>query len=272
MANQVLRIESRSTSLGGGEAAHILGRTRPDNARQREGLPAVDVLINDVRRAKARWRAAKKERGKTRGRPPKPALSILMAGPPPIDGPDAWDKAKVDEWAAKSLEWFRGICPHAPISAAAVHWDERSPHLHIECAPIDRADDGSVRLGMGHLMRRIAASAPPTDKHAKGQFRDTMSRCQDAYQHAVGQHYDLERGRKLAQKPGRHRAVDPELGAELRAADIEARARADAADAARVAKRMRAEAARAEKDRDRALRAQHRVREWLERAGVAVGK
>ncbi|MCY4213096.1 MAG: hypothetical protein OXF68_05675, partial [Gammaproteobacteria bacterium] len=125
MQTQVLRIEARKDDIKRtGELRHILGEFRPDTAAPREGMKAVYVQHGDnVRGARAAWTEAMNQRKTKRGRPPAPMLSMLFAGPPPIDGPDAWDMRKTGEWAKASIEWVQTRCPDDVILGSALHMD-----------------------------------------------------------------------------------------------------------------------------------------------------
>ena len=228
---QVLRFEARKDAPGGALTAHILGFARPPNAAPRDGLPAVQVLVFDVRAARAAAAAALAARGKRRGRKPARSVDFLIAGPPPGDGPDAWPLERVDAWARDSLAWIRAALPDAPIACAALHLDERSPHVHVQIVPIVQEGERQV-LGFEGVKRALAAAGPalaPGVRPPKG--RHLLSRVQDAYQHAVGRRYGLDRGK--VGSVARHIAVNPIEGARRRASDIEAAARVRASQAAR---------------------------------------
>ena len=260
MPAQILRIEGRSEHVGtGGEHLHVLGLIRPPNALAREGLPAVEVLVEDAKAARKSWDEAFANRKSKRGRPPKPSVSFLIAGPPPLDGPDAWDVELVRRWARDSIAWLQRTCPQMRISVAAVHWDERSPHVHVLAAPIAVRPDGSEVLGINGLIAQIARTAPPDPegREAKGKHRDNMSRSQDAYHAEVGRHYGLKRGRKLPAKPRKHVKVDPIVGVQRRVDDIKAKAEADRRVAANEAERLMAKAREEEANIEAARRELH---------------
>ena len=230
---QVFRMEARPGAVDAGAlGAHILGRVRPVNALAREGYDPVVVLHDDLEGAAAVWQAeiAKPRRG------PKPAgaIDILIGGPPPMDGPDRWDDETVARWARDSLDWIRRACPDAPIAAAALHLDERSPHVHALLVPMSRdRKTGRMRLGNKGVRGSMAATAPPLPKGAKrrkGQHRNEMARVQDAYHHHVAARYGLGRG--TVGSTARHVDVDPLRGAQDRLSDAAATVRAAEDEAA----------------------------------------
>ena len=216
MSDQVLRMEARSNPIASTShlLQHILGEIRPRNAVARPGLPAVSVLVNEVDAARAAMDAelAKPRRGAR----PCPALDFIFAGPPPHDSPYAWKRAGVDAWAEATLDWVRAYCPDAPVAAAAVHWDERSPHMHLLLAPIVR-EGAKVRLGIKAIRKRLA-SGVQAPQRKRGQHRDELSAVQDAYHKHVAAQFGLNRGN--TQSTARHVKVDALEGAQRRLNDL----------------------------------------------------
>ena len=216
MVDQVLRMEARSNPIANTShlVQHILGEIRPKNAVARPGLPAASVLVNDVDAARAAMDAELAR--PRRGAHPCPAVDFIFAGPPPHDGPRAWKKEVVDAWAETTLAWVRDYCPDAPVAAAAVHWDERSPHMHLLLAPIAREGE-KVRLGIKAIRKRLA-SGVPAPKRKRGQHRDELSAVQDAYHEHVTRRFGLGRGN--LQSTARHVKVDALEGTERRLNDL----------------------------------------------------
>ena len=143
-------------------------------------------------------------------------MDFILAGPPPHDGPYAWKKEAVDDWAKSALAWVRAYCPDAPVAAAAVHWDERSPHMHLLLAPIVR-EGGKVRLGIKAIRQRLA-SGVEAPRRKRGQHRDELSAVQDAYHEHVARRFGLRRGN--TQSTARHVKVDALEGAQRRLHDL----------------------------------------------------
>ena len=216
MADQVLRMEARSQPISASchLVQHILGEIRPKNAVPRPGLPAVEVLADDVDAARAAMDAELAR--PRRGAHPCRAVDFILAGPPPHDGPYAWKKEAVDDWAKAALAWVRAYCPDAPVAAAAVHWDERSPHMHLLLAPIVR-EGGKVRLGIKAIRQRLA-SGVEAPRRKRGQHRDELSAVQDAYHEHVARRFGLRRGN--TQSTARHVKVDALEGAQRRLHDL----------------------------------------------------
>ena len=181
---QVLRIETHPR-LDGGLVKHVLGTNRPETACS--VFPPVQLLQDrqeDARVLLAQFREARK--GK-RGRPPKEAVSIVIAGPPPYGDPEEFDYAREIQWAKDSLAWLpRLIGPNSMVAAAGLHRDETSPHVHVLVVPVTTTgrltwcgvrDEAVPRMGR---------------KHRKGKAR--YSHFQDDYQDQVGITYGLGRG------------------------------------------------------------------------------
>ena len=72
-----------------------------------------------------------KKTTKVRGQQPAPIWSIIGAGPPRFDDPDAWPKERVVEWGQAFADFFRRHFPHSMIERVMIHCDELAPHIHI---------------------------------------------------------------------------------------------------------------------------------------------
>ena len=147
---QFVRVEKRH-QLPAALLAHIDGRTRPPEARDRPELklkPAV-VLVDNVENARKALAAAKAIKG--RGRPGTiECVELLFAGPPPFESPDAWPQDRVDEWLQANIEWVRKCAgPKAVIAAAYSHTDEQGGLPTI----LARTRPSRQRLGAGFAGR-----------------------------------------------------------------------------------------------------------------------
>ena len=100
--------------------------------------------------AKALLEAARKKRKGQRGRPPRPLVDIVIAGPPAYSAENAWDEAKERAWAKDAMEFVRFL--GMPVMAAALHRDENSPHIHALCLPVEKGN----LVGWTAIKRRLA--------------------------------------------------------------------------------------------------------------------
>ncbi len=197
---QVVRVEKRH-QLPAALLAHIDGRTRPVEARDRPELklkPAV-VLVDNVENARKALAAAKAVKG--RGRPGTiECVEFLFAGPPPFESPDAWPQDRVDQWLQANLEWVRKCAgPKAVIAAASYHTDERSPHLHLLLVPINtrgRLSWKAVELGFA--------------LNPKVPSKLILSSMQDRYHEEVGRRFGLARGEVGSRR--KHAPIDRRKG------------------------------------------------------------
>ena len=228
---------------------------RPLEAIDRDEPPRAIQLEAEPDRAAAVVVAS---RGvKRRGPKANEVVDVLIAGPPPWDAADAWPLEQVEDWGRASLAWLQNeIAPGCPVAEAAIHTDERSPHLHAVIVPVAEYTRDGPRLGWSRVQRaaaqRISGSAVKTPS---GQMRAI----QDGYHARVGQAFGLGRGKRGSSR--RHEDPDRVQGLEDRVRDAEARrveaaARADAAVRAQGYAEERA--AEAEKRATRARRARAR--------------
>ena len=185
MANKQVVRAKKHHQLPAALLAHLDGRTRPAEARERPELklkPAV-VLVDDVENARKALAVAKAI--KARGRPGTiECVEFLFAGPPPFESPDAWPKDRLHGWLQANVAWVRKCAgPNAVIPAAYYHTDERSPHLHLLLIPIN----ATGRLSWKSVERGFALDP-------KVPAKLIMSSMQDHYQAEVGKRFGLERG------------------------------------------------------------------------------
>ena len=252
MANiQVVRIERRPT-LGGLLLAHIEGRRRPAEARQREGVPAVIKLAGDVEAARRALKAA--QAVKRRGPKPQPVIEALFAGPPPFEWSNAWTLERGIEWGEANLAWFKKRAKSKTVIAAAyLHLDEKSLHMHLLAVPIDEQG----RLGWKRIEKQFTLDATASGSQI-------MRSLQDAYHAEVGEKFGLARGEIGSGR--RHEAINRRKGIIERVLEAPAkwsdRQRADAAslDAADARRERDVAVERqreAEGQRDRAVEAQN---------------
>ena len=189
MATQVLRFETRDR-LDPNLLRHCAGESRPDHARP--GRKAV-VFHDDRDGARARLDALLEARKGSRGRPPKQAIDMILAGPPAYAADDAWPADRVDEWARASYEWVRETFPEAPVAIAVLHTDEASPHIHVVLIPEHKS----------------ALSWHGLKTSAAGRFNH-YRKFQDSYYERIGKAFELARGERGSQR--KHKPLDRESG------------------------------------------------------------
>ena len=163
-------------------AQHVRSETRPITAdpdllhlNSASPEPMFHEAYGRMRMARAR------RRGKV-GRPPRPVVDAIFAGPPKHYSDDAWPADELDRWWEASQAWFKSTFPHASIAATGFHHDESSPHGHVLFVPLTGSGDLSwtqcqhEAVGSGRKVRRY-------------------SKLQDSY-HAAMQAagFDLQRG------------------------------------------------------------------------------
>lgn len=265
MATQCVRFATRAT-LPAPLAAHLRGDpdARPVEAIPRADRPPLD-LGGEPDRAAALLAAALAV--KRPGRKGRQAVDVIIAGPPPFESPDAWPDEMVNDWAADSAAWLRNLV-RVPFHVAALHTDERSPHVHTALAPVVEDPDGRPRLSWKRLqatMAERAAGRPVRDN------RTQLSVIQDHYQAHIGRRYGLDRGRRLArgERSPKYEPPDRVKGLQDRVRDAERRQR-EAEDEQRRAD-QRAAAAKDERQRaeDLARDAQRRSSQTLAQATAA---
>ena len=207
---QVLRVEVRNR-VDGPLAAHILGRHRPPTAvASRENT----VVVGQVSAA-AEYAAGFPRTGPKGGRPAKPGVEFVVAGPPPY-GPGEWSREQEDVYFSMALAWIVACAgPHSMISAAAIHRDETSPHMQVLMVPVGERK-GMRRLGWSFIRDRFCPGPGPAAKR--------MSRMQDFFHAEVGRPCGLARGEKGS--IATHEQIDRAQAAEARSAEAERRAQA----------------------------------------------
>lgn len=207
---------------------HILGELRHATARP---VPEpVEVYADDREGALQALRDAQARRKGKRGAKPFEVVDFVFTGPPSYGEPGEWDRARETEWAQACYAWIRGVLgPRAPIVAAAVHRDEKSPHLHVLAVPI-----GPDRELGWTAIERAAVEARGAKWGKRGVGYQAL---QNAFYAEVSARFGLGRG-----KPGSKRKqapIDRQKAAE-HAADL-AKRKADLAE--REAEATRAAAA-----------------------------
>ena len=70
------------------------------------------------------------------------------------------DSGKLDEWIADNIKWARDTFGSDNVVGAALHMDERTPHLHIAVVPIVTAE--RKKKARRRQQRSVTAPKPPT--------------------------------------------------------------------------------------------------------------
>lgn len=104
------------------------------------------------------------------------------------------DSGKLDEWIADNIKWARDTFGGDNVVGAALHMDERTPHLHIAVVPIVTAErKKKAREAAAKRRYRTKAANRPRLCADDIMERGKMSRYQDIYAEAMAK-YGLERG------------------------------------------------------------------------------
>lgn len=104
------------------------------------------------------------------------------------------DSGKLDEWIADNIKWARDTFGGDNVVGAALHMDERTPHLHIAVVPIVTTDrKKKAREATAKKRYRTKAANRPRLCADDIMERGKMSRYQDIYAEAMAK-YGLERG------------------------------------------------------------------------------
>ena len=104
------------------------------------------------------------------------------------------DSGKLDEWIDDNIKWARDTFGGDNVVGAALHMDERTPHLHIAVVPIVTAErKKKAREATAKKRYRTKAANRPRLCADDIMERGKMSRYQDIYAEAMAK-YGLERG------------------------------------------------------------------------------
>lgn len=104
------------------------------------------------------------------------------------------DSGKLDEWIADNIKWARYTFGGDNVVGAALHMDERTPHLHIAVVPIVTTErKKKAREATAKRRYRTKAANRPRLCADDIMERGKMSRYQDIYAEAMAK-YGLERG------------------------------------------------------------------------------
>lgn len=104
------------------------------------------------------------------------------------------DNGKLDEWISDNIKWARDTFGGDNVVGAALHMDERTPHLHIAVVPIVTTErKKKAREATAKKRYRTKAANRPRLCADDIMERGKMSRYQDTYAEAMAK-YGLERG------------------------------------------------------------------------------
>ncbi len=104
------------------------------------------------------------------------------------------DAGKLDQWIADNIKWVRDTFGSDNVVGAALHMDERTPHLHIAVVPIVTSErKRKAREAAVKKRYRTKPTNRPRLCADDIMERKAMSRYQDLYAEAMAK-YGLERG------------------------------------------------------------------------------
>ncbi len=163
--------------------AHIRGETRSlatQLANPEAPQPDVALLVPTIDPQLLRALEIRRRqylRGK-RGTKPKPLAEFVLWGPPRHAAKDAWTREKSEAWAVESVAWVRRHFPDSPITEAALHMDEGSPHVHVALFPAYKDKAGETAYGWKRAERaatdRLRGAEPLLNagrQHVRGRKR-----------------------------------------------------------------------------------------------------
>ena len=228
MATQVFRIETRA-NFQRGIVHHVQGKHRPDNAKTPPlGTEPVEILGGDVAAARkalaAHRRRIKRAQPGKRGRRADGAIEAIFQGPAYDRNDREKSLARIRAWARDCDRWYRRSAPASVVAVSALHFDERSPHLHI----LATAQGTSGGLGKAYVRADIAGVELPYDPTAirRPSYAETSAEgtaMQDRLFEAVSRRYELGRGEKGSKR--RHREIDRARALDDREAELDERER-----------------------------------------------
>ncbi len=211
--------------------AHIRGETRSlatKLANPEAPQPDVVLLASTIDPQLLRALEIRRRqylRGK-RGKKPKPLAEFVMWGPPRHAAEDAWTREKSKEWAVESVAWVRRHFPDSPITEAALHMDEGSPHVHVALFPAYKDKAGETAYGWKRAERaatdRLRGAEPLLNagrQHVRGRKRagNAMQALLDDYHKTVGKPFGLTRGERGSGRE--HKAITADEATRRHAAD-----------------------------------------------------
>ena len=236
---------------------HYSGEIRYATSEPREDWPA--VVLADPNEYPA-W--AGREHGPTagqalidrlrptgRGRPTKNLrVDMILGGPPPfesVDGTKGWDQERVMRWFRMSMQHLSESLPDAIVEHAALHLDERSPHIHFAAVNLNATEN---RVGWTFVRQGLSGKKP---RLVDGEWKEPWAKTHftgihDNYYRTVSKHFGLTRD-SGERKGERVDQINREHGEVLRAAAggfserYMASANADVRWAAEEGERMRAD-------------------------------
>ena len=262
-----IHVYRRPASVVGSRlGSHIAGDQRDPSSRPRDGYrPVIGPSPEERRKMQAAGRKrlafCANVQKRTRGKPPKPCVEIVMNGPPAFAHPDS------DDWSeARNLAWLRPSLQHAKeclgpgsgITDWALHQDESSPHIHVIAVVAD--EEGHA--GYNRIRHRFGITG-------KERYDEIGTAMQTKYARAVG----LPRGRtgppiRYAPGPKDRRKAEESRVIELERKRARAQADRDEAQARYDALLREKEARQAREEEVRRARAEEADR----RARVAAQK
>ena len=197
---QVLRFETRDT-LDWSLLRHCAGESRPDHARPNRQ----NVVFEDGREtAPKRLAELIEAREGIRGRKPKNAIDMIIAGPPRYADDGAWADERINEWAQASHTWVRETFDSCPIAISALHTDEASPHMHVVIVP----ETSCGQLNWTDVKAQVT-----------GQEKNHYQYLQDDYHARVGRRFGLGRGERGSRR--KHKRLSREAGEALARDELE---------------------------------------------------
>lgn len=143
---------------------------------------------------------------------------------------DALDDETAHAFLKDSLQWFGRRYGYENLLAAAEHFDEGTPHMHLWIAPVTRSEDGYDRLCAKELFAPDKRRKSPETGKWEVTEQGTMSQLQQDFWREVASRYGYEKpldrakrakGYRSLEAFKNHEGVTRELKAEVSALEQE---------------------------------------------------
>ena len=168
------------------------------------------VLVDRVDRCDARYKAARKKRGRKPGTPPKPCVDLVFGGPRIDTGP--WSLNTALAWARACETFVEGRVGKECVALAVLHTDEGAFHTHI----LVSCSVEGMPLG-SDATRSALAAGYAENVRLRGRHRRECRAIVDGYQAEVGYRWGfIDPARAVNARP---RRIDVGLAQRLRIQD-----------------------------------------------------
>ena len=121
---------------------------------------------------------------------------------------DALDDGTAHAFLKESLQWFGRRYGYENLLAAAEHFDEGTPHMHLWIAPVTRSEDGYDRLCAKELFAPDKRRKSPETGKWEVTEQGTMSQLQQDFWQEVASRYGYEKPLDHAKRAKGYRSLE----------------------------------------------------------------